>query len=478
MMHAGLWSSALKIVNRLFSLTQTLVLARLLSPEDFGFFGIALLVLSTLDTFTQTGLRAALIQKSGEVHSYLDTVWTTQVIRGFVMAGIMLAFAPYVAVFFGEPDAAPLMQALAIIQVFRGLGNIGVVYFRRELEFHKEFIYIFSGTIVNLIVAIAAAFILRNAWALILGLLAGQFVQTIVSYIVHPYRPRVQLNWDKVQDLSIFGRWIIGSDLLVFLVTNGDSLLVGKFLGATSLGYYQIASRISISAVSDLADVIFQTTFPMYSKIQADKYRLKEAFLKTCEIVMGMTLPITIGTLFLGPSFVYIFLGSKWAPLIPTMQVLAVAGLLRSLIVVGYAFLRGTGLTRADFLVNLTRAIVFMALIYPLAMTQGIVGVALSVLLGLITAVMMWWILLSRRLGYSIKEFGGRLTPILLATGAMALVWSIAASIVSPASIFEWIGFGTLGVVVYLLCLIALQEVFGFGMLRTIHQLMRATYGR
>jgi len=209
--HAGFWAFALRITDRLFGLARTIVLARVLSPNDFGLFGISLLALSALNTFSQTGFQAALVQKKGNIKPYLDTAWTVQVIRGFVLAGILFGIAPYVASFFGEPMAAPLLRVLGLSAVFQGLTNIGVVYFQKELEFHKRFIYMFSGTLADLGVAIPAALILRNAWALVFGLLAGNLVRMTVSYFIHPYRPRVWLDGPKVKELYTFGKWILGS---------------------------------------------------------------------------------------------------------------------------------------------------------------------------------------------------------------------------------------------------------------------------
>ena len=142
-------------------------MARLLSPNDFGLFGIALLVLSTLDTFCQAGFQQALIQKKGETRSYLDTAWTVGLIIGFLIAGIVFFLSKPAAIFFEAPAAENILRIIGISIILQSLNNIAVLYFQKELQFHKFFKYQFLGTIVDVSVAITFAFLLKSVWALV-----------------------------------------------------------------------------------------------------------------------------------------------------------------------------------------------------------------------------------------------------------------------------------------------------------------------
>ena len=177
----GFWVFFLRIVNQGFSLIRLIVLARILSPKDFGLMGIALLTMSVLETFTQTGFQTALIQKKEEIKSYLDSAWTFLILRGFVLFIILYFIAPYAAVFFNTPEAKPIIRVIGFSIFFQAFTNIGITYFKKELEFNKEFIYQFTGTLADFIVAISAVLILRNVWALVLGLLAGNITRCFVS---------------------------------------------------------------------------------------------------------------------------------------------------------------------------------------------------------------------------------------------------------------------------------------------------------
>jgi len=403
---AGFWAFALRIVDRLFSLTRTIVLARVLSPDDFGLFGIALLALSALETFTQTGFQAALIQRKEDVRPYLDTAWTVQAIRGVALAIILFGIAPYVAIFFGEPNAAPLLRVLGLSMVFQGLTNIGVVFFQKELEFHKQFMYMFSGTMADFGVAIPAALILHNAWALIFGLLAGNLVRMIASYFVHPYRPRFKLERAKARELYTFGKWILGSSILVFLVTQGDDILVGKLLGATMLGFYQMAYRISNMPATEITHVISQVTFPAYSRLQDNIPKLREAYLKTLQLTAFISIPLAGGIFILAPEFTKIFLGEQWMPMVPAMQILALEGLLRSIAATTGPIFQAVGKPEIETKWQMVRLFLIAILIYPCTIKWGIVGTSMIVFLSIFVSIFGFSFEAIKITKCAIKDFG------------------------------------------------------------------------
>ncbi|GAI54637.1 unnamed protein product, partial [marine sediment metagenome] len=196
-----------------------------------------------------------------------------------------------------------------------GFVNIGVLYFQKELEFNKQFIYRASGTLADFVVAVAAVLILKSVWALVFGLLAGNFVRLIVSYLVHPYRPHFKLDLAKTKELFGFGKWILGSSILVFLITQGDDIFVGKLLGITFLGFYQMAYRISNAPATEITHVISQVTFPAYSKLQDNLPGLREGYLKTLQLTAFISIPLAGGIFILAPEFTTIFLGDKWMPM-------------------------------------------------------------------------------------------------------------------------------------------------------------------
>jgi len=402
---------------------RTIVLARLLAPKDFGLFGIALLAMSALETFSETGFQAALIQKKGGIKPYLDTAWTMQVIRGAALALILFGIGPYVAAFFGEPAAATLLRVLGLSMLFQGFANIGVVYFQKELEFHKQFVYQLSGTLVDLVVAISAALLLRNAWALIFGLLAANFVRMVVSYLIHPYRPRVRFEGAKVKELHSFGRWILGSSVLVFLTTQGDDIFVGKLLGVTALGFYQLAYQVSNMPATEVTHVISQVTFPTYSKLQDDLPKLGEAYLKVMQVTAFISIPLAGIIFVLSREFTHLFLGEKWMPMVPAMQVLVSAGLTRSVAATAGSVFQGVGKPQIETTGHILRLSVLAISIYPLTARWGIVGAGASVFLSILVSAVGFSCMALRITKCGIKEFSKAVVLPLI--NALIMIWLI-----------------------------------------------------
>ncbi|GAG77140.1 unnamed protein product, partial [marine sediment metagenome] len=212
------------------------------------------------------------------------------------------------------------------------------VFFRKELEFNKVFIHRFVGISTNFIVAVIAALILRSVWALVLGLLAEKIVSIIVSYVIHPFRPRFSLNLQKAKELFGFGKWILGSSILVFIGEHIDDIFVGRVLSATALGFYQMAYRISNMLETEITQVIAGVAFPAYAKLQDQAIRLQKAYFRIMRLTMAVSIPIAVGMVFLAPEFTMVFLGEKWMSIVIVMQLLAVAGLVKSIISTGNPF--------------------------------------------------------------------------------------------------------------------------------------------
>jgi O-antigen/teichoic acid export membrane protein len=376
---SGAWVFAFKAVQRLLGLIRTVILARLLAPEDFGLMGIAVLAINTLETFSKTGFEQALIQKKEDIRSYLDPAWTVQVIRSLILFCLLFAGAPLVALFFKNQQATYIIRMLAFIELFTGLKNIGIVYFQKELRFDKRFILESFGLAANITVSIVLAFVLRNVWALVYGSLAGAFVTCIVSYAIHRYRPRFRFNREKMSELFGFGKWLFGSSILVFLVTQGDSAFVGRLLGITALGFYQMAYHLSNMTATEVSHVVLQVMFPVYSKMQQDIERLGKAYLEVLQLVAFISAPIAVMIFMLAKDFTAIFLGEKWLPMVPAMKILAFAGFFRSIAATAGGVFFAVKKPRIETGWEAVRLLVLVVMIYPASKMLGITGTSVAV---------------------------------------------------------------------------------------------------
>lgn len=425
-MRGGFWVFALQTTHRVFGFARLIILARILAPSDFGLLGIALLAMSTLEAFSNTGFQQALIQRKGDINHYLNTAWTVTAVRGAILFAILFFSAPYVAHFFDSPQATPIIQVIGVSILLTGLTNVGVVYFQKELEFRKQFIYQLSGTLADFAVAVSAAIILQNVWALVYGLLAGNIVRFIMSYRVHPYRPRLAFDLEQFKELFGFGKWVFGSSIVIFLITRGDDIFVGKVLGVTALGFYQLAYRISSMPATEVTHIISQVTFPAYSKLQDDIPRLREAYLKVLRLTAFLSFPIAGLIFVLAPDFTRIFLGEKWMPMVPAMRILCIFGAARSLAAAGGSLFYASGNPRFTTEVSFIKLIFLAILIYPLTTRWGIAGTALATTLPVFISVGYLFFKVSHILQSRLKDL---LIPILIPTIGVLLTLPLSFTI-------------------------------------------------
>jgi len=446
---SGFWVFSLRIIQQLFNLSRLIILARILAPHDFGVLGIALLTMATLETFSQTGFQVALIQKKEDIKSHLDAAWTVLILRGFILFAILYLIAPYAAFFFNAPEAKPIIQVIGFSVLLQAFTNIGVIYFQKELEFNKEFIYQFAGTLADFIVAFSAVLILRNVWALVFGLLAGNFIRFVVSYLIHPYRPNLSSDLGKAKELFGFGKWILGSSILIFLITQGDDIFVGKLLGVAALGFYQLAYRISNMPAIEIAHMISSVTFPAYSKLQDDLPKLREAYLRTLEFTAFLSVPIAGLIFILASDFTMIFLGDKWMPMVTAMQILCIFGMTRAINSAIAPYFAAIGQPRINTKVSAAQLILMSIIIYPLTKSMGISGTAIAVTLPNVFALIYLAVLISYKINIPIsnhlKNIG---VPVIISTIIIVLLTIVQAS-VRQIDISMFFGLAIGGVISY-----------------------------
>ena len=380
----GAWSLGVRGLQQGLNIMRIIIIARLLSPTDIGLFGVALLVLTILDSLSRTGFQEALIQKKNITKGHLDTAWTLLAMRGAIISALLFVLAPIVADFFGAPEATGLVQVIGISTLVQGLSNIGMVLYQKELNFKKLFYHQSAGTVTDFIVSVSLAIILANPWAIVFGTVAGSIVRTIGSYVLHPYRPHLNLDMSKGRELYTFGRWVFLSGILVLIITHGDDFAVGKIAGVAALGIYQMAYTISCLPATELISVVHQVAFPAYSKLQNSIRELKAAYLRVTHLSAFLTFYAAGAIVVAAPEFTRLFLGQTWEPIIPVMQILVWWGLIRGLVGTMSPIFMSLGKPELATKLQAIQAVLMLITIAPLTLSFGAIGAAVSVLISAI----------------------------------------------------------------------------------------------
>lgn len=376
------WTAGIRIITRVFSLVKNVVIARILSPYQFGAFGIATLVLVFAEIVTETGINTFLIQNKEDTDKYISTSWLVSIIRGIIIFLVIITAAPFISSFFRNNDAAFLLILISFVPLLRGFINPSVIKFQKNLMFHKQFFYETSCFLVEALLSITLILITHKTEALVYGMLISTIFEIIISFLMVKPTPKLMFDLSIFRKVLGYGKWITVSTILNYFYQHGDDIVVGRILGSAPLGLYDMAYRISLVPLSDVSDVISNVTFPVYVRISNEKERLKKAFLKTLSGVILLTLPIGI-VLFIFPrEIISIVLGDKWISAAPALQVLGIFGFVRAISSFSQNIFLSIGKQNIFTLISLVGLTGLALTIVPFVATWGITGAALSALLG------------------------------------------------------------------------------------------------
>lgn len=377
------WTGALRGSTRIIAFLKIAVLARLLTPAQFGLFGIAALVLAFLEILTETGMNVFLIQGEGKIEDYINSAWAVSIIRGMIISAIIVISAPFIASFFKSPDSYRLILLISLVPFLRGFINPAIIKFQKELQFNREFALRFSIFFVDASFAVFFVLITRDASGLVWGLIAGVVLEVILSFILFKPRPTLAFEFEKVKRVVGRGKWVTAAGVFKYLFEQGDDIVVGRLLSTSSLGLYQIAYKISTLPITEVAQVFSKVTFPVYVKISKDAARLKRAFIKTTTVIALLVIPIGLILFFFPEKVILIILGPNWLEAASTLRVLSVFGVIKAVSDSSYALFMAV--KKQEYVTVLTLVSIFglAVTIIPLVLRFGIVGAAISALIGL-----------------------------------------------------------------------------------------------
>lgn len=465
----GFWVIAIRVLAQLLSIARLLLFMRILKVDGMGLLAVALLLIDALNTFSNTGFNAALIQKKEDSQSYLSTAWTLGIIRGVLIYAILYFAAPIFLSFMTIPQAelsltVSVIRALGLSVLISSFTNIAVVYFRKDLQFHKQFIFQTVPTLISITVSVILVLIYKNVWALVIGRLSAQVFSLVISYVMHSFRPKFSFELKKAAHLWRFGKWIFISTIIGFLLTEGDDFFVLAYMDAAALAVYRFAYKFSNIPATEITQVISQVSFPAYSKLQNDIPRLRDAFIKILKLSTCLAVPVAGLIFILTPEFVLLFPKEDWLAMIPVMQILAFFGLSRAIKsgigTVYYAM----GEPDIGTKQGIIKVIILALLIYPLTKTWGISGTAIAVLIVTISTIPLDIYYLNKLLQCRPRQLFTA-TAIPFASGIiMVLVVSLLKTFV-----FVDIGYvnffllGLIGTIVYLAVIYAFDASFNYG---------------
>jgi len=320
----GLWMVGLRLADRALGLISTLVLARLLVPADFGIVAVAMSFVAAVEVLGSLGLDLTLLRRRQLERAQLDAVWSLNLAIGAGGSAILAAAAWPVTAAFGEPRLLPVLLVLAAVPIVGATENIGTVYFRRDLNFGAEFRWQMAKRLLSVLVTVALALALRSYWALVAGIVAGRLLGAVLSYRLHPYRPRWQhRGWGELRGFSA-AMFLHSAALLVR--SRLPDVAVGQAFGMRWAGLNTVAAEVAALPSTELAAPLNRVLLPVLGRLQAGDADLRQALLASLSALASTALPASIGLALLAPDLIRLLLGAQWTEAGPLLQVMALAG--------------------------------------------------------------------------------------------------------------------------------------------------------
>lgn len=446
-----IWFTTLPMLLHVVRFASSVLLARLLEPRDFGIVGIASILVYYTNNLSHFGLGNAIVQRKDINDDHLNTFFTMNLSISFLLFMGFIAAAPWMADFFEMQELTAVITVFSSIFLMTSFYTIAYTKLRRELGFRAIALNEAIKVLVSMPVSLLLAAYGFGYWALIVAMLSSTLVATVSLCLRAKISYRLRYTNKAFMELLNYASWNFFSLQVRLLSEYIDKLLIGKISGAAILGYYEKSFGIAQMPHEQMANKLGAIAFSTFSRSQTDPHELRHYFLRMLTILTFLALPIFVGLLAISEPFVLALLGAKWAPMIPSFQILLVAFLVSSISSLFSTLNVTCGFYKKDILLRLA-SLVGLIGILPLAVRHGLAAVAFAVLVHNLLY-LLFAVGLSRRIvSYSWQDLFTSLFPAV--AGACLVFLAVRAAeawLAGPGSFFNLALLALTGVATYVL---------------------------
>ncbi len=371
------WISSFQVARQVLQVVSVSILARRIPPGVYGLVGMAILVTNLLETVRDVGTGIALVREREMPEELASTgFWLNCMSAATVTFFLLLASSP-AAHFFHQPMLSTILRFLAISFFLGALSVVPMALLSRAMEFRKLAFSQTIGVTCGTIVAIAIALAGGKVSALVAANLVTSFATMIAVWKFSPLRVKFAFRLADARRILSFGLHLTGSHVLNYFSRNADNVLVGRFLGSSSLGYYQMGYMLMAYPLQNFGLMVEQVVYPALANFSADHERLRAAYLRTCRLIALVAIPAMLGLTVTAQPFVRVFLGAKWVPVAWLLLVFAPLGVLQTLYAPVSVLYSTQGRTDLLFRWQIFASVSYL-LSFIIGLRWGIMGVAIS----------------------------------------------------------------------------------------------------
>jgi teichuronic acid exporter len=319
------WSAGARFTGQLITWSITIVVMRLLTPQDYGLMAIAGVFIGLLMFLNELGLGAALIQKQHLEETILRRVFGLLLLVNLGLFLLLLLSAPLIAAFFEEQRVVPIIRLLSVQFLMISFCTVPRAFIQKEMDFKKISLIDFVASIVGAATTLILAWKGAGVWSLVWGSLANSLCRTMGLNATFRHFVIPSFAFKGTRSYMGFGGYVVANRLLWYFYTQADVFVIGKLLGKELLGYYSVAKNLANLPIDKVSSIISQVAFPAYSSIQTEHQRMRALFLKAIGIISFVAFPVSWGISSIAPEFVATVLGDKWHMAVLPLQLLCLA---------------------------------------------------------------------------------------------------------------------------------------------------------
>jgi O-antigen/teichoic acid export membrane protein len=379
------WLGVAGGAEQVLRLIRNMILARLLAPEAFGLMAIAMSINAAFESFTQIGIKEAVIQNQrGQERSYLNGAWWLSCGRAIAIYGIIWISSPWISDFYNNDQLLPLMRVVFLSVLFNGLMSAEAYVTIKEMKFKKWVIIYHGGAICGILSAIFLAFIIPNVWALAIGFTVEAVARCILSFLVCPFWPKFSFDRENIRALLKFSRGMFGLPILTFIYMNIDVFVIGKIMTMTELGFYSLAAGIAWALFQPLTALIAQVMLPAFSKKQNDQDWINQWTLNITKVIAFIGFPLLFWVIFYGREILILVYGVNYGVVSVPFAIIFANVLMRTVSVPIATVYISTGRPELHRFFTGIRTIIIIFLIWPAVQFWGLIGAASAGLLSML----------------------------------------------------------------------------------------------
>lgn len=325
------WTSSGRAAKQLLQFIVSIILTRLLTPEDFGLIGMTVVFMGFAGLFDELGLGAALVQRKEVEERHLSSTFWINALAGLVLMMLLIMLAPAISRFFNEPRLIPLTMLLSINLFIGSLNVVQQAILTRKLDFRRLVTVETSTAIFASIFGVTLAYLGYGVYALVWQTILASVLNVVFMWFASAWKPRFIFDIPAVKELWGFSSNLLGFTILSYWIRTGDNLLIGKFAGPVNLGIYTRAYSLMLMPITQVTANLSRVMLPALSRIQDDKARVKSIYLRSTGVIALITFPMMLGLFVSADVFVLTLFGAKWVAVTPVIRVLCFVGLVQSI---------------------------------------------------------------------------------------------------------------------------------------------------